>query len=79
VTPASTASPSTPTPTATPAFPTGDLNQDGLVDIIDLQLCVNVVLGTEVTPAIVSRADLNADGAVNILDVQSLVNAILAA
>jgi hypothetical protein len=53
------------------------LSQDGVVDVVDLQLCVNVVLGTETDPAIVERADLNADGTTNILDIQQLVNIIL--
>jgi hypothetical protein len=36
-----------------------------------------VVLGTEVSPDIVTRADLNSDLTVDILDVQLLVNLIL--
>ncbi|MGH2606130.1 MAG: LamG-like jellyroll fold domain-containing protein, partial [Anaerolineales bacterium] len=81
---APTSAPSlTPTPafSATPTGETqaGDLNLDGGADVVDLQLCVNVVLGIETSPDIVSRADLNEDGAVNVLDVQALVNIILAA
>ena len=64
-------------PSPTPGSLLGDLSQDGVVDVVDLQLCVNVVLGTETDPAIVERADLNADGTTNILDIQQLVNIIL--
>jgi hypothetical protein len=64
-----------PSPTETPV--PGDLNGDGGVDILDLQLCVNVVLGTETTPAIVAASDLNGDSIADILDVQLLVNIIL--
>ncbi|MFH1440916.1 MAG: glycoside hydrolase family 20 zincin-like fold domain-containing protein [Candidatus Omnitrophota bacterium] len=55
----------------------GDINTDGKVDIIDLQLCVNVVLGVETNPEILTRADVNQDSDVNVADVQKLVNKIL--
>jgi len=77
-----TASPS-PGPTSIPtALPTqsdspADLNQDGRVDVLDAQLCVNVFLGSETRPEIVARADLNADARVDVLDVQLVVNAFL--
>ena len=68
-----------PAPSATPngEASAGDLNLDGAIDVVDLQLCVNVVLGIEVSPDIIARADLNRDGEVTILDVQALVNIIL--
>jgi hypothetical protein len=50
----------------------GDLDGNGQVDVLDLQLCVNIVLGFETNPEIVSRADLNGDGAIDILDVQEI-------
>ncbi|MGH2627038.1 MAG: dockerin type I domain-containing protein [Anaerolineales bacterium] len=50
---------------------------DGVVDVVDLQLCVNVVLVIETSPDLVTRADLKRDGEVNILDIQALVNIIL--
>src|SRR5262249_52488210 len=46
----------------------GDLNDDGAVNAQDLQLQVNVILGTETDSTIVSRADLNSDGSRNALD-----------
>ncbi|MCK4692589.1 MAG: right-handed parallel beta-helix repeat-containing protein [Anaerolineales bacterium] len=64
------------TPSSTPL--PADLNQDGQVDVLDTQLCVNVVLGTETDPVIVARADVNTDGEVNVLDVQEIVNIMLA-
>jgi parallel beta-helix repeat protein len=64
------------TPSSTPL--PGDLNQDGQVNVLDTQLCVNVVLGTETDPIIVARADVNKDGDVNVLDVQEIVNVMLA-
>lgn len=57
----------------------GDLNGDGGVDIVDVQLCVNVFLGTETDPVVTSRADVNSDATVDVLDVQAIVNLILGA
>ena len=44
---------------------------------MDVQLAVNVFLGTQTDPAIVARADVNGDGAVNVLDVQAIANIYL--
>jgi len=68
-----------PTATQTPliASDPADLNLDGQVDVLDVQLCVNVFLGSETDPEKVARADVNGDGAVNVLDVQVIVNAYL--
>jgi len=82
-TPTATSVPSdTPAPSVTPGgtSPTpqpADLNLDGRIDVLDVQLCVNVFLGSETDPGIVARADVNGDGAVNVLDVQLVVNAFL--
>jgi subtilisin len=70
----------TPTMTVTPS-PTAkkeDVNLDGRVNVLDVQLCVNVFLGLQTDPGIVARADVNGDGAVNVLDVQRIVNVFLA-
>jgi len=45
--------------------------------VLDVQLCVNVFLGSETDPGTAARADVNLDGAVNVLDVQIIVNAFL--
>jgi hypothetical protein len=66
-----------PPPTPGPP-PTADINLDGRVDVLDVQLCVNVFLGTESEPGIVERADTNGDGRLDVLDVQSVVNGFLA-
>lgn len=58
--------------------PRQDLNLDGEVNVLDVQLCVNVFLGTEALPEIVSRADVNQDSEVNVLDVQAIVNTYIA-
>ena len=52
----------------------GDINSDGVVNVIDVVILVSVILGnTEETPA----ADINGDGIFNVLDVVTLVNIIL--
>ena len=51
----------------------GDINLDGIVNILDIVLVVNIVLDSGQN----SSADLNFDGIVNILDVILLVNIIL--
>jgi len=54
-------------------FETGDLNMDGVINILDVVSIVNVVLVGEQS----NLADLNNDSIVNILDVILLVNLIL--
>ena len=51
----------------------GDLNQDSFVDIIDVIILVNVILGIDTN----ALSDINNDGEINILDVIELVNIIL--
>ncbi len=51
-----------------------DANGDGQADAGDVQLLIDVLLGSAPTN---SRYDLNKDGKVNILDVQILTNVVL--
>ena len=52
----------------------GDLNDDGLVNVLDVVVLVNIVLGQGgQDPA----GDLNNDSLINVLDVVILVNIIL--
>ena len=51
----------------------GDVNSDGLVNILDVVLLVNMVLSNEYNPS----GDLNSDGTINILDVVVLIGLIL--
>ena len=56
----------------------GDINEDGNVDIDDLNMVVNVILETSQDVGYRARADVNGDGTVDIDDVNAVVNAVLA-
>jgi len=51
-----------------------DVNQDGAVDVLDVQLCVNVFFKIEQDPTIVQRADVNRDGQISSEDVRQILN-----
>ena len=56
----------------------GDVNGDGSIDLTDIILTINIILGIhEPIPAEFSVADCNDDDVVNILDVVCIVNIIL--
>ena len=55
-----------------PSLP-GDLNGDGVLNVLDVVALVNIVLADGYS----SEADINADGYCNVLDVVQLVNLIL--
>ena len=56
----------------------GDINFDGIVDILDIVSIVNYIMGTlEPTQAQLIAADYNFDGIVDILDIVQIVNLIL--
>ena len=52
----------------------GDLNDDGTLNVQDIIIMINIILGDEYNEA----ADLSGDSIINILDVIQLVNLILA-
>jgi len=53
---------------------TGDLNSDNVLNVQDIIIMVNIILGTEEYD---SAADISGDGIVNVLDVIQLMNLIL--
>ena len=64
-------------PPPPPPPPTGgkscDLNGDGSLNVLDVQLCVNQALGVKSC----TTGDINGDGSCNVLDVQKVVNGAL--
>ena len=55
----------------------GDVNADGKIDVIDLNILTNIVLGQESADSYNGRADLNGDGKTDIVDVNMVINLIL--
>ena len=56
----------------------GDLNQDEVVDILDVILCVNIVIEVvEPTTYESLASDMNQDGEINVQDIILMVNLIL--
>ena len=55
----------------------GDLNGDGLVDVTDVSILIDVVLGKETQLADGAEPDINADGNVDVSDVSLLIDIIL--
>lgn len=55
-------------------YETGDVNMDGNINVTDVVLTVNIILGMY---PYTDRADLNMDNAINVQDVFLLVNMIL--
>ena len=56
----------------------GDINNDSMVNILDIVLVVNFVLGSDsATDSEFAAADLNNDGILNILDIVTITNLIL--
>ena len=59
-------------------YTSGDVNEDSIIDILDLVLVVNVILGQSDLSAIQTyAADMNLDGIINIQDIILIINLIL--
>ena len=56
---------------------TGDVNGDGTVNVTDVTLLVDNILGMEDDNSVIENADVNSDGVVSVSDVTELVNLIL--
>ena len=53
----------------------GDSNYDGVLNVLDIVLIVNMILG--VSESDMYSSDINQDGAINVLDIVVIVNVIL--
>ncbi|NQU66907.1 MAG: hypothetical protein HQ510_03090 [Candidatus Marinimicrobia bacterium] len=55
-----------------------DFNYDALLDVLDVIILVNHVLGTQLlSQELIDVADINGDGNVNVIDIVQLINIIL--
>jgi Ca2+-binding EF-hand superfamily protein len=60
------------------SYISGDINQDGAINIQDLVLAVSVILNTyELSQAQFYAADVNTDGIINIQDIIIILNMII--
>ena len=56
----------------------GDVNDDGVINVLDIVLTVNIILGLhDSTPEEFCAADLDGNEEINLLDILSIVNIIL--
>jgi len=55
-----------------PGIP-GDVNDDNILDILDVVIIVNYILGEELTEYQLWAADYNQDGLINILDIVAII------
>lgn len=55
----------------------GDVNADGSVDIDDINILINIILGCDDAGNYDGRADLNGDNLIDVSDVNSILNIIL--
>ena len=49
----------------------GDVNMDGIINILDVIVMINMILGLEAESTL---ADLNGDGSINIQDIIIIIN-----
>lgn len=55
----------------------GDLNKDGVVDIDDVNICINIILKVNTNTETIALADLNGDEQVDVDDMNMIINIIL--
>lgn len=64
------------TATPDPGIP-GDVNNDGAVDVSDVNIIINIILGNDQAENYGGRADVTGDGAVDVSDINVILNKIL--
>ena len=60
-----------------PSQKRGDINLDGNVNLSDINVLINILVGGKADEALRRRADVNGDGDVNISDLNVILNIIL--
>ena len=59
------------------SFTLGDINADGVVDVQDVNMTINTILGRDTRIDMQVACDVNGDGAVDVADVNAIINIIL--
>ena len=60
-----------------PEFATGDVNGDGTIDVVDINVLVSITLGNASADDYNGRADVNGDGTVDVIDINAILAIIL--
>lgn len=60
-----------------PSWLKGDVNGDGVVDILDVNCLVNIILGSESPDKYQGRAYVNDDNSIDVTDINEIINIIL--
>ena len=60
-----------------PSYTAGDVNDDGSINVLDIQAIIVHILGTVLEGDALLAADYNVDGNVDVLDILAIVNVIL--
>ena len=55
----------------------GDLNNDDIVDVSDVNIAINIILAGSTDEELKAKADLTGDGSVDVSDVNAIINIIL--
>ena len=56
----------------------GDINNDGLLDILDIVSMINIIIGSpDMSDLEICASDMNSDGVIDILDIVTLVNIVM--
>nr|MBC8399888.1 right-handed parallel beta-helix repeat-containing protein [Candidatus Neomarinimicrobiota bacterium] len=55
----------------------GDINSDGIIDVLDIIRGINIILGDEPTPMELVAGDMDLDYIITILDIIQIINIIL--
>ena len=60
-----------------PAYARGDVNADGIVDVSDVNIAIDIVLGKDSNDKYDGRADLDGNGMVDVADVNQIIDIVL--
>ena len=64
-------------PPPPPVIPKGDVNADYQVNIADVNLLIDIILGGKVDEETMARADVNEDGEITLGDIAAVLDIIL--
>ncbi len=60
-----------------PEYAVGDVNGDGVVDVTDVNILVNITLGADSADNYDGRADVDGNGSIDVSDINAVINIML--